>query len=199
MGTRYQSDQTFRSWLNVEVSQILPSLPETTPPQDRPQGVRPASAGAWAWAGAAVAHGDEIRRQFRSSLHKAAARCAEREGAELVVFGHTHQEVVEDLGNGATYFNAGTWTWIGDFAGAGKETWRDLFERPDRYTGSRRLTHVRIEYDADGQPVGRLVVQEIGQQRRWLPRAPLCWRRLVAWLSGLWLRIVRFFTRRGAP
>jgi UDP-2,3-diacylglucosamine pyrophosphatase LpxH len=188
IGARYQADEAFRAWIDAEVSQILPQTLEASA-QDADQEVV---------ARDGVSRGDDLRRQVRSSLYDAATQRAAEHGASLVIFGHTHLASVEELGNGATYINSGTWTWLGDFSGAGKETWRDLFEHPERYTGNLRLTYVRVDYDKDGQPLGRLVVRELGQGRRWLPPAPRWWRRFRDWLAALVLRFMAIFRNRRA-
>ena len=58
------------------------------------------------------------------------------------------------------YINSGTWTWRADFSGAGKETWKDLFEHPERFTDDRLLSYVRIDYDEAGEPHGQLLAYE---------------------------------------
>ncbi len=188
IGTRYQEDEVFRDWLDARVNHVVPV----------PTDFSFSGAGARTLSGDAVSRGDEIRRQVRSSLFEAAQRCAAAEGAKVVIFGHTHVAGEEDLGSGATYFNSGTWTWSGDFGGASKQTWRDLFQHPDRYTANRSLSHVRIDYDGLGQPVGRLVIKEISSERGWLRAAPAWWRRFRDWLSLLWQRFVAILGHRGA-
>ena len=86
----------------------------------------------------------------------------------MVVFGHTHDAVVEDLGDGAVYINSGTWTWTRDFSGEDYAAWKRLLKYPERYTTERRLNYVRIDYTEDGLPVGRLREFRRSQER---PRA----------------------------
>jgi len=100
------------------------------------------------------------RRQaarMRSALHQAAETKSREEGARIVVFGHTHSPVSEPLETGGLYLNTGTWVWVRDFSDADEATWRELFEHPERFTEDRRLTYVRIDYDEEDQPWGRVI------------------------------------------
>jgi hypothetical protein len=136
-----------------------------------------------------VATGEQIQARMRASLSDAARRRAAEEKVPLVVFGHSHEPVQERLPGGGRYINCGTWTWRGDFSSAGRETWRDLFEHPERYTGDRLLTYVRIDYDPTGRPFGRLMEYkpkpEDLDEGDGTPPASF-WSRLLAWLRGLW-------------
>jgi hypothetical protein len=85
-----------------------------------------------------------------------AGKRAIEENAAVVSFGHTHEAGVETLPNGSVYINSGTWNWKASFVGAGKETWRDLFTHPERFTNDRSLSYVRIDYDHQGKPEGSL-------------------------------------------
>jgi UDP-2,3-diacylglucosamine pyrophosphatase LpxH len=175
LAARYEADEGFRGWLNAEVARMLPAPPANTSAQ--------ALATADPFPGA-EAMGDRIRQQVHSSLFRAACTRAIEEGVKLVVFGHTHEPGVEFMPNGGTYINSGTWTWSGDFGEVGKETWKDLFEHPERFTDDRRLCYIRIDYDDEGQPLGKLLSYDTGQ-RLGVPR-PSWWRRLVAYVRGLW-------------
>jgi hypothetical protein len=99
---------------------------------------------------------ERIRERVHSSLYRIAAARAVEEGAKLVTFGHTHDASAEELPNGEVYINSGTWTWRADLGGEGKETWRDLFEHPERFTEDRLLSYVRIDYEGE-EPRGRLL------------------------------------------
>ncbi len=99
---------------------------------------------------------EQIRARVRSSLFRIASARAVEEGAKLVTFGHTHDASCEELPDGGVYINSGTWTWRADMGGAGKETWRDLFEHPERFTDDRLLSYVRIDYEGE-EPKGRLL------------------------------------------
>jgi hypothetical protein len=130
-----------------------------------------------------VAMGDQIRQVIRSSLHRAACRRAQEEGARVVVFGHTHEPVVEALPDGAVYVNSGSWTWRADFTGEGKDTWRDLFLHPERFMQDRHLSYVRVDYDAGGNPTASLQVPAPSVER--VPWLVASWRRLKAWFVQL--------------
>jgi hypothetical protein len=136
-----------------------------------------------------VTMGEQIRARVRSSLFEAARQRAAEEGVKLVTFGHTHDAGVEDLPGGGVYINSGTWTWQADFSGAGKETWRDLFEHPERFTGDRVLNYVRIDYGRDGQPYGRLLVYTPGEVAP-PPPSPESPTGLLSWLHRWWARLM---------
>jgi hypothetical protein len=127
----------------------------------------------------------------------AGVRAAE-EGVKLVVFGHTHDAGVESLPGDGVYINSGTWTWRADFTGAGKSTWRDLFEHPERFTGDRLLSYVRVDYDEQGRPSGRLLAHEppVPQPVPSPPEPPETlswWQRVKAWFERLGARIAHWW------
>ncbi|NOZ28851.1 MAG: hypothetical protein GXP39_12470 [Chloroflexi bacterium] len=94
----------------------------------------------------------DIQRRYTDALVAEAERKAAETGALVVSFGHTHRPVVRQLSNGGVYVNSGTWVWRGDFAGADREVWRDLFENPTKYSEYREPTYVRVDYDEEGRP-----------------------------------------------
>ncbi len=98
----------------------------------------------------------DIQNRYTEMLAEEAERKAQQTGALVVSFGHTHRPVVRPLSNGGVYINSGTWVWRGDFAGADREVWRDLFEHPEKYSERRELTYVRVDYDEEGQPTAAL-------------------------------------------
>lgn len=146
ISARHQSDDLFRTWFNSEFVRLLPPLPES----------KAIMFTTWANAGDGQAMGDDLRQAIRSSLHEAARQRAAEQGAGLVVFGHTHEPLVEALPDGACYINSGSWTWRADFTGEGKQSWNDLFAHPERFTQDRQLSYVRVDYDGAGKPVGQL-------------------------------------------
>jgi UDP-2,3-diacylglucosamine pyrophosphatase LpxH len=185
LAARYQADDAFRFRFNKKVADLLDSLPGLPPPdsaayaRSRDNLIDP------------VSMGNQVRDRTRSSLYQAASQRAAAEGVRLVTFGHTHDAGVEPLPNGAVYINSGTWTWHADFGGEGKETWRDLFTHPERFTNDRLLTYLRIDYDDAGQPAGKLLVHgstptptevqaSLWEQLRSLRT------KLWDWLHGLW-------------
>lgn len=177
LAARYETDEAFRAEFNAGLASILappPELPglDAVPLESVPD---------------PVAMGDRIHERVNSSLYNIAAQRAAEEGVTLVSFGHTHDASVEPLPDGGTYINSGTWTWRADFGGVGKETWRDLFEHPERFTNDRLLSYVRIDYDGEGRPAGRLEAfdpsapperKDDGRELSW-------WDRVVAWFRRL--------------
>jgi len=175
---RYEADEAFRAQFNAQVAQVL------TPPAKVPG----ADMVPLTTVPDAIAMGAQVQERVRSSLYEAARMRAFEEGVKLVTFGHSHDAGVEPLPGGGVYINSGTWTWRADFAGAGKETWRDLFEHPERFTDDRLLSYVRIDYD-EGQPTGRLLAYKPGEK----PPAPTpispppsFWGQVRDWFRGLW-------------
>ena len=179
----YEADEAFRAQFNAEVVRTLSPTPELPGADAMPLTSVPD----------AVAMGDQIRERVRSSLFDIASKRAEEEDVKLVSFGHTHDAGLEPLPGDGVYINSGTWTWRADFTGAGKETWRDLFEHPERFTDDRLLSYVRIDYDDGGQPTGRLLAFEPpptpDQEPEEEQQLASFWTRLVAWLKGLWAGI----------
>jgi UDP-2,3-diacylglucosamine pyrophosphatase LpxH len=150
MAARYEKDEEFRAQFNAEVARMLGSQPP--PPADV----------AFSVTGIPepVVMGDQVRQRVRSELHRMAKMRAQEEDVKLVVFGHTHDAGMESLPDDGVYINSGTWTWRVDFTGEGKETWKDLFEHPERFTGDRLLSYVRIDYDETGRPSGQLLAYD---------------------------------------
>jgi UDP-2,3-diacylglucosamine pyrophosphatase LpxH len=178
---RYESDEAFRAWFNAEVARVLPPVPAAPYAE---LSSRPVAADA-------ATRGDQVRSLVRSALSRAAASLAVEEGVKLVVFGHTHAPLVESLPNGGVYINSGTWTWSGDFSAAGPKTWRDLFEHPERYTGDRLLSYVRIDYDEEGVPAGRLLAFDAAQPSSPADALRSYWVRMLSWLRSLTNRPAR--------
>lgn len=179
LASRYESDMAFRAELNAELARVLSPGPESLS----------FDAGLEADMSEPVAMGDQVRQRLNSSLYAAAAKCAAESKAKLVTFGHTHDARVEDLPGGAVYINSGTWTWQADFGTAGKETWQDLFKHPERFTGDRQLSYIRINYDADGDPVGQLLQYVPKEERSPGPDPEVTsslWDRILTWFRRLW-------------
>ncbi len=183
---RYEADDAFRAEFNAEVASLL------APPPELPG----ADAAPLVGVANPIVMGEQVQARVRSSLFEIASKRAIEEDVKLVTFGHTHEPGIEDLPGGGVYINSGTWTWRGDFTGAGKEDWQDLFEHPERFTGDRELHYVRIDYDEAGQPQGQLLVFD-PESRPPTPTPPpsptpslSLWDRFLAWLRGLWARLV---------
>ena len=174
---RYESDEAFRVQLNSELAELLGAPLETANGEDR--GARGASD--------PVEMGDRVRNRVRSSLYEMAGARAAEEGVKLVTFGHTHETGVEELPGGGTYISSGTWTWRVDLGSSGEQTWKDLFAHPELFTDNRVLSYVRIDYDEEGQPSGRLLDYE--------PGAAGPSRGMVDGVSSIWHRIEDWFRR----
>ena len=127
---------------------------------------------------AILARGWEEERAQRSALAEVAEQKRAQEGAAVIVFGHTHWASTERLENDGVYINSGTWTWIRDFTGSDHAAWKRFMRNPASYTSQRRLSYVRIDYDAYGEPSARL--EEFGQPQR--SRSLLS--RFARWLFG---------------
>lgn len=100
--------------------------------------------------------GRTVQEQQRSLLHQTAEVIAEREGAKVVIFGHTHHPIQNRLDTGGLYINTGCW--LEDFSNASLHTWQALFDKS--YRGGRppkQLPYVRIDYDADNNPRAQLL------------------------------------------
>jgi hypothetical protein len=146
---RYETDEEFRAELNAQLASLVAPPPDPTMTEAF---VLPHTPDP-------IDMADQIRERVRSSLFRMAAARAAEEGAKLVTFGHTHDASCEELPNGGVYINSGTWTWRADMGGAGKETWRELFEHPERFTEDRLLSYVRIDYEGE-EPKGQLLSYE---------------------------------------
>ena len=179
---RYESDEAFRVQVHAELAELLGEPLETADGDGRDAG----------GTGDPVEMGDRVRRRVGSSLYEMAVARATEEGVQLVSFGHTHDASVEGLPGGGQYINSGTWTWRADFGGSGKETWRDLFAHPERFTDDRVLSYVRIDYDEEGQPSGRLLSYELTADapgRSMVDGAPSIWHQIEDWFR----RLAEFF------
>jgi len=124
------------------------------------------------------------RRQQDDLLRHAATEIAEREGSNVIVFGHTHNPAQEELENGSVYINAGCW--IEDFSQAEPETWQALFNGtrlPQKETAT--LSYVRIDYDDNDVPTGKLMFfNQPDDESRRDAQQKLGWLgRLLAWGS----------------
>jgi UDP-2,3-diacylglucosamine pyrophosphatase LpxH len=183
---RYEQDETFRREFNAEVTRAV-APPAAVAAMDVPRLAAVADP---------VIMGDQIRSRVHSLLFDAARRRAEEEGVRLVIFGHTHDPRAEDLPDGGTYINSGTWTWRTDFAGATREKWQELFEHPEWFVGERTLSYVRIDYDEGGQPEGCLLRYKPGDLPTPAPPAPVpapspeASTSFMNWLRRFWAHLV---------
>jgi UDP-2,3-diacylglucosamine pyrophosphatase LpxH len=179
---RYTADAGFQAAFQARLAQVLGDLvpPAELGPFAAPSGTVPRDP---------IARGRAIQRQVNSALLEAAALRAKQEGVDVVVFGHTHDPVTAALPEGGTYLNSGTWTWSADLSSADKTTWRELFDHPERFTDQRRLTYVRVDYDAANRPSGCLMTYEPPERP---DASPLpWWQRMLAWLRSVWAAVLQ--------
>ena len=182
LGQRYTEDETFRREFNARVGRLLEAA-------DAP----PEVARAWAIDEVSAFNlGKSIINEMNSALHRAAEIKARETGAQIVVFGHTHDPLCERLESGGFYLNTGTWTWR-DFAKAGLDEWKEFYDAPEKFMDEHYLTYARIDYDEFGRPhgrvldhSGRLVIEcpELVVPRSW-------WEAFVAWFIKAWESLVK--------
>jgi UDP-2,3-diacylglucosamine pyrophosphatase LpxH len=202
LARQYETDEAFRARFNAELEAMLSEtplsqtpLPQTPLPQTPlPQAAGPDEAesfGLLSTGADPVAMGDKVRDRINSSLYEIAAKRAKEEKVKLVTFGHTHGAGLEPLPDGGVYINSGTWTWIADLGGDGKEKWRELFEHPEQFTNDRRLSYVRINYDEAGEPSGELLSFKPDEKPNPEPssEALSLWDRITGWFRRLWVTL----------
>lgn len=133
----------------------------------------------------ALRHAQAVQASLDSALEEAALSKLEQEGAEVVIFGHTHDALIRSVPGGGFYVNCGSWVWHRNFSGETLETWRAFWAEPERYMTDRRLTYVWVDYDAKGKAHAQLLEFEreapdfgISEEvRSW-------WQRFLTWLRG---------------
>ena len=180
MGDRYARDVSFRREFDTHLSQILRAA--DAPPEVR---VPDVAVGA-----EALEKARDISELSDIALREVAQAKIAEEGAQVVVFGHTHRPLCEQL-DGGVHVNCGTWVWWRDFAGMDLGTWQRLYAHPEEFTQPHYLTYVRVDYDSVNRPHAR-VLDLTGQLvvERTRPGKPEgLWERLLAWLEGLWLAL----------
>ena len=100
--------------------------------------------------------GRAAQKNQRALLRQAAEEIAQREGAAVVLFGHTHHPTQVPLKNGGLYINTGCW--LNDYSDASDETWQALFSRVQTYNPlPSRLPYVRIDFHEADNPTARLL------------------------------------------
>lgn len=188
LATRYYREELFRVQFHTALARVLCPPPSLSGGESMPLTA----------VSDPVAMGDQIRGRVNVMLYDAAARRAIEEGAQVVIFGHAHDPGVESLPNGGVYLNSGTWTWRGDFSQAGPQSWRELFEHPERFTMQRQLPYVRVDYNEAGRPSARLLVY----QPPWVQKTGPTHRRM-RWPFGAessqawWWKVKEWFLSRG--
>ena len=140
---RYASDASYRLRLHQQVQDCLGSMALDTAARQHV-------------VEDALEMGRLVQEQQHTMLRQAALSITTREGANIVLFGHSHYPVQEELSNGSTYINTGSW--VEDFSDASYETWEALFKgtRPPRCPPSI-LPYARIDYDEPDAPSAKLL------------------------------------------
>lgn len=183
LGQRYAEDESFRREFNARVGRLLEAA-DAPPETVRARTVDEISA---------FNLGKSVIDEINSALHRAAEVKARETGAEIVVFGHTHDPLCERLENGSLYLNTGTWTWWRDFAEAGLDDWKKFYAAPEEFMDEHYLTYARIDYDEFGRPhgrvldhSGRLVIKcpEVAKPRSW-------WEVFADWFIKAWEPLVK--------
>ncbi|MGD9369732.1 MAG: hypothetical protein PVH87_28730 [Desulfobacteraceae bacterium] len=148
MSQRYAGDITFRYQFHTQIQQFL----QIAQANGQAEGALPE---------AQISHnplemGQANQQQQQYLLRCAAEEVAQQEGAQVIVFGHTHYPVQEQLSTGSIYINTGSW--VEDFSDAQPETWEALFNGSLQLVdGSPRLSYARIDYDEHDIPTARLL------------------------------------------
>lgn len=182
LGEQYTTDETFRREFNVLLRQILWAI--TVPPE----GVLPTIAEETGGVGTTEDDGN-VATLSDVILRQVAQTKLVEENVEVVIFGHTHNPLCEQL-DGGMYLNAGTWVWRRDF-GMDLEAWKEFYAHPEDFVQPHYLTYVRVDYDEGGHPQAQLL-DYAGQLAIKCPTPPKC--KILAWLADLWVKLVEWFS-----
>ncbi len=141
--TRYHNDPAFRLQLNRQIQHFLddinPDFLSSPHVMDDP-----------------LEMGRAHQEQQHTMLRQAAQKIADREGASIILFGHSHYPTQEKLSNGSTYINTGSW--VEDFSDAPHQIWQALFSgQLPPSSPPARLPYARIDYDEQDLPSARLL------------------------------------------
>ena len=142
---RYRTDEVFRLEFHRQIQQVFTAIA----PDEAALSVAEVSNNA-------IAMGRACQTRQQTLLRQAARQIAGKEGAKVILFGHTHHPLQESLPNGGAYINTGSW--IENFFDAPLETWETLFEGM-HYPGNLLpcLPYARIDYDEDNMPTVQLL------------------------------------------
>jgi UDP-2,3-diacylglucosamine pyrophosphatase LpxH len=148
LSDRYRDSLSFRRDFHTRAGQLL--VPAASPPGVFAWPLPPADESAIEIARAEI---DEIH----SSMQRVAARLADDQGAQIIVFGHTHRPYLQTLEGGTTLINCGSWHWLGGYDAADAKVWRELLADPTQIVPRHRLTYARIDYDQENVPRAQLL------------------------------------------
>jgi UDP-2,3-diacylglucosamine pyrophosphatase LpxH len=95
------------------------------------------------------------QQHYRHSVCRTAEVIAQREGAQIVLFGHTHYACQEILEDETIYVNTGCW--VEDLSDAAPEIWSDIFANGYQPNRPLSLPYARIDYDETNIPTVQLL------------------------------------------
>jgi UDP-2,3-diacylglucosamine pyrophosphatase LpxH len=103
--------------------------------------------------------GQAVQKQQQEALHRTAKEISKREGARVVLFGHTHQPSYEPLGETENaVINTGCWLGQRDLNNIPAETWEAIFQGNQSInTLPLNLPYARIDYDKNQHPQAQLL------------------------------------------
>jgi UDP-2,3-diacylglucosamine pyrophosphatase LpxH len=104
----------------------------------------------------AIGRAEQIRQ--RTALRTAAEEIARREGAAVILFGHSHHPVYETLETGSVYLNTGCWLDRLDLSNISPQTFWALFDDQHNLEDQPRcLPYARLDYDENNVPTAQLL------------------------------------------
>jgi UDP-2,3-diacylglucosamine pyrophosphatase LpxH len=148
LSERYRASLDFRRDFHTRVGQLL--VPAASPPGVFAWPMPPADESAIEIAQAEI-------EEIQTSMRRVAIRVAAAEGADVIVFGHTHRPYLANLEDSITLVNCGTWSWLGGYDPTKADAWHEIFARPDQIVPRHRLTYARIDYDRQDVPHAQLL------------------------------------------
>jgi UDP-2,3-diacylglucosamine pyrophosphatase LpxH len=179
LAERYAASETFCHEFNAQVARILRTV-------DAPPEVMLSAA---VGGTDALDRGRDAAALADIALRQVAQAKINEEHAQVVVFGHTHRPLCEQL-DGGVYLNSGMWVWWRDLANADLDTWKEFYAHPERFTQPHYLTYVRVDYDERGRPHARLL-DYTGQLVVECSKPYRC--KIAAWLVAQWEKWVLWF------
>jgi UDP-2,3-diacylglucosamine pyrophosphatase LpxH len=169
MAERYRDSLDFRRDLHMRVGQLL--VPAASPPGMFVWPIPPADESAVEIARTEI-------EEIDNSMRRVAARAADRQGARVIVFGHTHRPYLETLKDSATLVNSGSWHWLAGCDPVEADVWREFLAHPHQVRPHHRLTYVRIDYDEHDVPHAQLL-DFAEQQKKPIPSEPVGLKRVL--------------------
>jgi UDP-2,3-diacylglucosamine pyrophosphatase LpxH len=160
---RYRESLDFRRDFHMRVGQLL--VPAASPPGMFVWPIPPADESAVEIARTEI-------EEIDNSMRRVATRAAAKQGARVVVFGHTHRPSLETLKDNTTLVNCGSWHWLAGYDPTEVNAWRELLAYPDRVAPRHRLTYVRIDYDEQDAPRAQLL-DFMEQQKKVITSEPV--------------------------